>query len=372
MTADGKLRVEAAVIIGGIEVDITSLERGGDDSTTADLDAEDTLGTGLQTTLSGIFCDESTILNADRAGLFALFTGAKVFAEKPNGDLQLLQLDASGNLKVTGIDIDVDLTSIERGGDDSVSSDTNAKDTLGTGLQTTVSGIKSNMDTVPFADRAALFALLTASKLYARDQVTGDLRLLEVTPGGRLKVDATGTVSISGDVSIDATSIERGGDDSISADNNAKDVLGTGLQTTVSGIKSNVSTITPAQRATLFAKLVAAKMFCEDESGNLKILQCENGGLSVTLQGSPNRFYGDEVTLVSAVGAFGAANAFGFSTIAIVVTCDAGVSVEVSFDGVAVHGKINVGESFTYFPKKETSIFFRKAVAGTKFRAWAW
>jgi len=265
ITADGKLRVEASVIIGGIEVDITSLERGGDDSTTADLDAKDVLGTGLQTTISGIKCDVSTITAAQRATLFGLLSGSKVYAEMPNGDLRLLQLDAAGNLKVNAVvDVNVDIVSLERGGDDSVSADL-------------------NVGSAP------------------------------VTPANPVSVKpGTGV-----DFPIDSVSLERGGDDSVSSDLNAKDTLGAGAQTTVSGIKSDVSTITPAQRATLFAALTAAKIFGEDATGNLKIFRVDSlGNLSVT----PPAANSHEESATA--GAVDVAVNFGFETLVIQLVND--------------------------------------------------
>ena len=143
-----------------------------------------------------------------------------------------------------------------------------------------------------------------------------------LTVDGKLRVEAAVVV---GGIEVDIESLERGGDDSVSADLNVA--------------SAPVTSANP---------------------------------VPTIQQGSANRFYGDQASLVSGVGAFGAANPIGFDTIAIVVACDAGQDVEVSFDGVATHGKINSGESFTYFPKKETNIYFKRAVAGTTFRAWAW
>jgi len=88
-----------------VAVDIVSNERGGDDSVSADVNAQDTLtGAGTdQVTVSGLKSDVDKILFADRSKLFALFTAAKLFAEDPLGNLQLLQVDEDGNLKVSGL-----------------------------------------------------------------------------------------------------------------------------------------------------------------------------------------------------------------------------------------------------------------------------
>lgn len=87
-----------------VKVDIKSEERGGDDSVSADINAQNTLtGAGTdQKTVSGILSETDEISYADRPKLFALLTASKLFGEDPDGNLKILQVDDSGYLKLSG------------------------------------------------------------------------------------------------------------------------------------------------------------------------------------------------------------------------------------------------------------------------------
>lgn len=99
---DGRKKQDVAV-----EVDLESIERGGNDSVTSDINATDALNAdgGGQKNVSAIQSDTSTIEQALRSSLWALFSAAKLYVETPSGDLMLLQGDESGNLKTTPVGI---------------------------------------------------------------------------------------------------------------------------------------------------------------------------------------------------------------------------------------------------------------------------
>lgn len=172
---DGSIDLyEPTTVMVTAEVDVVSFERGGDDSVSADLNGQDTLDSGLQKTLTALISSTSLMDSRERALVWSLLTSSKMFAENDTGGVQILQVDDDGNLKVTGVDIDVDLTSVERGGDDTVSADTNGNDVLASGDQKTIAAWLASRGAIAAGDLANLWGLFVHSKLWGMND-DGDM-----------------------------------------------------------------------------------------------------------------------------------------------------------------------------------------------------
>jgi hypothetical protein len=167
-------------------------------------------------------------------------------------------------------DVDVDTQSIERGGDDSMSADMDAKDTA-TGLQTTVTGRKGNLNQVLLASLANLFGPDVMAKMFAIDDTTGNLDAVK-SHNNALLVDA------------EMKSNERSGTDSVSADLDGQDTLNDGgggatIQKTITAIKQSRSLISSADKTGLWSILAHAILAGMAPNGDLKTLLTDESGI---------------------------------------------------------------------------------------------
>jgi len=85
--------------------------------------------------------------------------------------------------------------------------------------------------------------------------------------------------------------------------------------------------------------------------------------------GSTNRFYTSGTT--GSTG-FTPAIAIGFTSLSLILKNDGTAALDFSFDGAAVHGSLNSGESLTLDNKAETNIYFRSTTIGQTYRLFAW
>lgn len=95
---------KSSTIVGPVSVDLESVERGGNDSVSSDVNGRDDLNTGNQLPVSAVPCDTSEIPAASRPDVTGLYTASKIMGETPAGDLKVIQLGADGHI-ITDIDV---------------------------------------------------------------------------------------------------------------------------------------------------------------------------------------------------------------------------------------------------------------------------
>lgn len=89
-----------------------------------------------------------------------------------------------------------------------------------------------------------------------------------------------------------------------------------------------------------------------------------------SVNGSRNSFYTDNT--VTALTTSFVQQAFGFMSKSITVINDSVNTVDFSFDGVNVHGKLRNGEATTMDHRAQSSIWLRSNIAGSAYRTWSY
>lgn len=158
--------------------------------------------------ITSILSNVKKIVSADRSKHRNLSTWTKIFAEDTvtkdldlitkttDGSHMRLDVDAKISSGQVNVEVDTHTVSNERGGNDSVSADNNAQNSLNTGGgtatdQKTLTAIRSDIDSISLANRAKVWALATASKMFGKETTTGILRVLNMLPSPDYNVVST-------------------------------------------------------------------------------------------------------------------------------------------------------------------------------------